>query len=176
MLDEARVKQLLLYICVSAAVLPAAPRARADCEVGGRASLGRLRVRVPGTGIATFAVEDLPLAVRPGRGNLYRRARVLSPIAFEARTDARIPWALAREGSVSQGLLHWTSEATIEDAREIGEDEVELRVRLAEGVVLARVRVPCAEVRVGAAASGPEARAPGRGPLWAPAGGQTWLA
>ena len=40
--------------------------ARAECEVQGVASLGRLRVRVPGHRLRTFGVTDLPIAIRPG--------------------------------------------------------------------------------------------------------------
>jgi len=81
---------VLRALACALALLFAAP-ASADCEVQGVASIGRLRVRLPGHPIRTFSVTDLPIEVRPGRGTHYRDARVLAPIDFGARTDARVP-------------------------------------------------------------------------------------
>jgi hypothetical protein len=147
----------------------------ADCEVQGRASLDRLRVRVAGVGIRTFAIEGLPVAVRAGSGGHSRDVRVLGPLAFAARTDARVPWTFVREGPVAEGLLWWTPASQIENAREIG-DEIELRIRLADGVSLDRLRMPCNAIRLGAArpsASAPPSYPPG--PQFAVRRSETWI-
>ncbi|MGE0787455.1 MAG: hypothetical protein AB7S26_17410 [Sandaracinaceae bacterium] len=129
--------------------LSLAPRAFAQCEVRGVASVERLRVRVDGQRMRTLSVIDLPVAVRPGRGEATRDVRVLAPLAFGARSDARIAWAVPRPMELASGMLWMTPEAEIEQLREARDGRVELRIRVDEGVFLDRLRLPCDALTVG---------------------------
>lgn len=165
-------------LCAALASLAAAP-ARADCEVQGVASLERLRVRVAGEPLRTYAVTDLPVGIRPGRGTRYRDVRVLAPIAFGARTDARVPWTVPRPSLVADGMLWLAPHVEIEDAREQVEREgLVVRVQVDAGVWVDRVHVPCDAIAVGIGEGGDDPPAWGAaaaGPRWAPANVSLWL-
>lgn len=126
----------------------------------------------------TFSVTDLPVGVRPGRGTRYRDVRVLAPVAFGARTDARIPWTVPRPEAVADGMLWWIPGVEIEDVREpVGREGLVVRVQVDPGVWLDRLRVPCDAVGVGlgeGSAAPPNWGARG-GPRWAPANEHLWL-
>lgn len=160
-------------------VLLCASPARAECEVTGVASLDRLRVRVQGHRLRTLSVNSLPVAVRPGRGTRYRDVRVLAPVAFGARTDADIPWAVPRPTAVAEGLLWWLPGVEIEQVRErVERDELVVRAQVDVGVWVDRLHVPCEEVRVGLGEGSADAPSWGArtGPSWAPVNGHVWLA
>ncbi|HEY8430213.1 MAG TPA: hypothetical protein VIL20_17650, partial [Sandaracinaceae bacterium] len=143
--------------------------ARARCEVAGVASIERLRIRLPGERFRTIGVTDLPVAVRPGRGTAYRDVRVLAPITFSARTDARIPWTVPRPGAHADGMLWLTPAVDIEDVREDVEGgSVTVRAQVDTNVWISRVRMPCRALSVGHGESGAEA------PAWASARGPRW--
>ncbi|MBX3273782.1 MAG: hypothetical protein KF729_26190 [Sandaracinaceae bacterium] len=156
-------------LSLTLALLALAAPARADCEVRGVASLERLRVRVGGARLRTFAVNEVPIAVRPGRGTRYRDVRVLAPVAFEARTDARIPWTVPRSGTLAGGMLWLEPNVEIEDVREGIEDEgLLVRVQVDAGVWIERVRAACDAIAVGLGEGGAQA------PAWGATGGPRW--
>lgn len=155
-----------------------ASTARADCEVQGVASLGRLRMRVAGEPLRTFEVTELPIAVRPGRGTRYRDVRVLAPIAFGARTDARIPWTVPRPAVVAGGMLWLTPQIEIEDVREqVRGDDLVVRVQVDAGVWVDRLHMPCGAIAVGIGEGGddPPSWPDSGGPRWAPANTHVWI-
>lgn len=158
-------------------LLLAAGPARADCEVQGVASLDRLRVRLPGHRFRTFAVTDLPIAVRPGRGTRYRDVRVLAPIAFGARTDAVVPWTVPRPQVVADGMLWLTPRVEIESVRELASREgLVVRAQLDVGVWVDRLHVPCDAIAVGHGEGGvPEPEWGASGPLWAFRHNHAWV-
>ncbi|MCA9604884.1 MAG: hypothetical protein KC619_04795 [Myxococcales bacterium] len=163
---------LAVSLCLAAAPV------RADCEVQGVASLGRLRMRVAGEPLRDFEVIELPIAVRPGRGTRYRDVRVLAPIAFGARTDARIPWTVPRPAVVADGMLWLTPQIEIEDVREqLRSDDLDVRVQVDVGVWVDRLHLPCDAVAVGIGEGGedPPSWPDSGGPRWAPANGYIWL-
>jgi len=150
-------------------VLLCATPARADCEVHGVASLDRLRVRVPRHDLRTFSIHSLPVAVRPGRGTRYRDVRVLAPVAFGARTDADIPWAVPEPTTVAEGLLWWFPGIELEQVREqVERDGLVVRAQVDVGVWIDRLHVPCEGVSVGL---GEGSASP---PSWAARGGPSW--
>ena len=165
-------------LLVTFALLALAAPARADCEVRGVASLERLRVRVGGARLRTFAVNDVPVAVRPGRGTRYRDVRVLAPVAFEARTDARIPWTVPRSGTLAGGMVWLEPHVEIEDVREgLEEEGLLVRVQVDAGVWIERLRAPCGAIAVGLGEGGAEPPAWGAtgGPRWQPANTHVWM-
>ncbi|HJL15271.1 MAG TPA: hypothetical protein RMH99_06430 [Sandaracinaceae bacterium LLY-WYZ-13_1] len=166
-----------LLVATLALAAPAAT-ARAECEVTGVASIERLRVRTPGHRLRTLAVTDLPVAVRPGRGDHYRDVRVLAPLAFAARTDAEIPWAVPRSRAVASGMLWLTPRVELETVRErLDEDELVIRAQVDTGVWVARVHVPCDAIAVGHGETGdpPPGWADGEGTRWNPLQDRIWL-
>lgn len=152
--------------------------ARAQCEVRGVASIDRLRVRIAGERLRTFAVTDLPVAVRPGNGGAYRDVRVLAPVTFAARTDAPIPWTVPRPSAVADGMLWLTPAVEVEDVREErSEPELLVRVQVDNGVWISRLHLPCDAIAVGHGEGGEHApRWPMRGLRWQPLGSELWLA
>lgn len=160
-----------------ALALLAPQAARADCEVSGVASIDRLRVRIPGEPLWTLAVTDAAVAVRPGRGGLYRDVRVLAPLGFLARTDAPIPWVVPRPSALADGMLWLTPATEIEDVRERSSGELVVRVQVDTGVWISRLHVPCAALSVGAGEGGAEAPDWGArgGPRWQLRGDDIWL-
>lgn len=163
-----------LALTLALIALPAA--ARAQCEVRGVASIDRLRVRIPGEHLRTLAITDLPVAVRPGEGNAYRDVRVLAPVSFSARTDAAIPWTIARPRALADGMLWVTPAADVEDVREHGEDELVVRIQVDNGVWVSRVHVPCDAIALGHGEGGDDPpRWSTRGLRWQPRGDELWL-
>lgn len=155
---------------MACALLLAASPARADCEVQGVASLDRLRVRVEGEALRTFSVTELPVAIRPGRGTRYRDVRVLAPVEFGARTDARIPWTVPRPRAYAGGMLWLTPGIEIEDVREqVEREDLVMRAQVDRGVWIDRIHAPCSAIAVGIGEGSEEA------PLWGEAGGPRWL-
>lgn len=143
------------------------------------ATLERLRVRVPGHALRTLAVQDLPIAVRPGRGARYRDVQVLAPIHFGARTDAPIPWSVPRPEALAEGTLWLTPRAEIESVREeLGSEALVLRAQVDTGVWVERVRAPCRAVTVGHGEGGRPTPNWGRqgGPRWELRYDHVWLA
>lgn len=169
--------RLALAFTVAALALLAPSTTRADCEVSGVASIDRLRIRIPGEPLRTVAVTDAPVAVRPGRGGLYRDVRVLAPLGFTARTDAPIPWAVPRPSALADGMLWLTPAAEIEDVRERGSGELVVRVQVDAGVWISRLHVPCAALSVGPGEDGGDAPDWGArgGPRWQLRGDDIWL-
>lgn len=151
--------------------------AAADCEVRGVATLERLRVRLPGERLRTLAVTDLPVAVRPGRGNRYRDVRVLAPFSFAARTDAPIPWTVPTPELVVGGVLWLTPGADVEEVREdLDGDGVTVRAQVDAGVWVGRIHLPCDAIAVGHGESGPPPPAwEARGPRWVPQHDRMWI-
>lgn len=164
-------RALALVLLLSA--VPTA--ARAECEVHGVASIDRLRVRIEGEHLRTFEVTNLPVAVRPGEGNTYRDVRILAPISFAARTDAPIPWTIARPAVVADGMVWLTPAVDVEDVRERG-DELLVRMQVDNGVWISRVHLPCDAIAVGHGESGEDPpRWSSRGVRWQPRGDDLWL-
>ncbi len=161
-------RALLAVGLAALSCLAVAPAARAECEVTGVTSVDRLRLRIDGHAIRTLGVTNLPVAVRPGRGERYRDVRVLAPVAFGARTDAPIRWSVPRPLAVADAMLWLTPEVEIEDVREqIGDDALVIRAQVDAGVWVRRVHVPCAAISVGLG----EGRA---APRWAHSPGPRW--
>lgn len=164
-------------LALLAALLALPGLARADCEVTGVTQLERLRLRLDDHRLRTVGVTNLPVAVRPGRGERYRDVRVLAPLSFGARTDADIPWTVPRPLAVAGDMVWLTPEVEVEDVREVGDEgELVVRAQVDAGVWLRRLHVPCEAMGVGhgeGRAEPPWAHSPG--PRWDMLHRQLWL-
>jgi hypothetical protein len=166
------IRLLALVLCAAAG----AAAQDTVCEVRGVTSLERLRVRVPDDRLRTLEAIDLPVAVRPGRGERYRDVQVLAPLAFGARTDDDVPFFLREDGPVEGGVLWLTARTTLTMVEERS-GAVRIEAELAPGVTASRLDVPCEALTIGPGEGArPAPRwVPLRGPRWVPARRRLWL-